>query len=480
MRIETETTICAIASGDEGAPRGILRITGPDTIPLLQKLFASASDVFVNNRSARIFNASLTLPHLGNLPVSIFCWPTHRSYTGQPSAELHMLGAPILVREVEGALIAHGARLAQPGEFTLRAYLAGRMDLTQCEAVLGLIHAKGERAMRVALQQLAGGLSQPLQLLRRDLIHLLADIEAGLDFVDEDIEFVSKAEIASRLRNARNQLGDLQSQLTRRAGQQVVPRVVLAGLPNAGKSTLLNALSREEIAIASETPGTTRDYLRSRQVRGDLVFDLVDTAGVDDILPQGESDPGNLHGSDPDRQAQRETISQLHDAELILYCSAADTQGTDRDRACFHVVLDHAPCDVWRVITKSDLRTSVGLTDESAGTHVVSAHVVSAHIVSAKRGMGLEELLEAVASYLTRRREIDQDVVPMTSQRCRESVERARQCIEDALTAVVSGSGDEVIAGELRMALDELGQVAGTVVNNDILDALFSRFCIGK
>jgi tRNA modification GTPase len=470
MRIETDTTICAIATGNEGAPRGILRITGPDTIPLLQKLFAAASDDFADKRLAQIFNASLTLPQLGEFPVAIFCWPTHRSYTGQPSAELHMLGAPILVREVEGALIAHGARLAQPGEFTLRAYLAGRMDLTQCEAVLGLIHAKGERAMRVALQQLAGGLSQPLQLLRRDLIHLLADIEAGLDFVDEDIEFISKADILSRLGNAKNQLSDLQSQLTQRAGQNVVPRVVLVGLPNAGKSTLLNALSREDIAIASETPGTTRDYLRSRQVRGDLVFDLVDTAGLDDIRGQRESAPSNLQESNPDRQAQRETLAQLQDAELILHCSAADAQGTDPDQACFDVVLDHAPCDVWRVTTKSDLRNSMALTDESLG----------AHVVSAQQGTGLEELLDAIASYLSRRREIDQDVVPMTSQRCRESVGRARQCIDDASTAAVSGSGDEVIAGELRMALDELGQVAGTVANNDILDALFSRFCIGK
>jgi tRNA modification GTPase len=261
VRFETDTTICAIATGDEGAPRGIIRITGPKTIAILRDLFPNARESLLAHRYARVIEEVISLPQLGHFPVAIFCWPTDRSYTGQPSAELHMLGAPVLLREVEGRIISLGARLAQGGEFTLRAYLAGRMDLTQCEAVLGLIHAKGERAMRVALEQLAGGLSEPLKMLRRNLIELLADIEAGLDFVDEDIEFVSKADILKRLSQAATQLSDLQSQLSLRSGQQLVPRVVLAGLPNAGKSSLARMWRSRAICRERRETFSVRDRI---------------------------------------------------------------------------------------------------------------------------------------------------------------------------------------------------------------------------
>lgn len=478
MRFETDTTICAIATGSEGAPRGIIRITGTDTIPLLKRMFDSASDQLSTARSAQVIDTFLTLPQIGAIPIAIFCWPTHRSYTGQPSAELHMIGAPVLMREVEGLLIANGARLAQGGEFTLRAYLAGRMDLTQCEAVLGLIHAKGDRAFRVALEQLSGGLAQPLKHLRRDLINLLADLEAGLDFVDEDIEFVSQADVLRRLAQANSQLLGLQKQLTHRAGLELAPRIVLAGLPNAGKSSLFNALCRAELAIASQSPGTTRDYLRSRVERRGTSFDLIDTAGIDRTVEMERSKGPHPSHSTPDRQAQGVTVDQLRDADLVLYCTPVDEASSDENRRCLERVIEHTSCDVWRIVTKSDLVAS----NSQATEHYPHPHsrILKEFQVSAVRGEGLADLLDAIAQHIADSREKEQDVVPMTGQRCRDALERAIQRILDASSAAESGAGDEVVAGELRMALDELGQVAGTVVNNDVLDALFSRFCIGK
>lgn len=479
MRLTTDSTICAIATGNEGAPRGILRMTGPDTIAILKNLFRASRHELDHMRSPSTLETSLDLPQLGTIPISLFCWPTHRSYTGQPSAELHLLGAPVVLRELEGLLVSSGARLAQPGEFTLRAFLAGRMDLTQCEAVLGLIHAKGERAMRVALEQLAGGLTQPLQRLRHDLIDLLADLEAGLDFVDEDIEFISSSEVLRRLEQASAQLQSLRHQLTQRTGHDLAPRVVLAGLPNAGKSSLFNALSRADLAIASPLPGTTRDFVKTRLERAGIAFDLVDTAGIDRGSTRDEVEAHSLLFDHPDRQSQAKTWAQLTEAELVLYCSAADLEyleSIDRNRQCLEDMIEHSSCDVWQIFTKCD---TVDPRAEAVGA-LSHLGISREWRVSAMRGDGIAELLEAVASHVARTSERDLDVVPMTGQRCREAIERAQHRIDDAAAASESDAGDEVIAGELRLALDELGQVAGTVVNNDVLDALFSRFCIGK
>ena len=221
MRIETDSTIAAIATGAVGAIRGAIRITGPDTFRVLCEIFPGAADQWRRMKRATVVRSELLLESLGAIPVSVYSWPDHRSYTGQPSAELHLLGAPVLLERVQAKILEAGVRLAQPGEFTLRAFLAGRMDLTQCEAVLGLIHASGERAFQVALSQLAGGLAEPLKLIRRDLIELLADIEAGLDFVDEDIEFIASEQVIARLDRARVAIESLNCQLEQRAGQHV-------------------------------------------------------------------------------------------------------------------------------------------------------------------------------------------------------------------------------------------------------------------
>jgi tRNA modification GTPase len=476
MRIETDTTICAIATGSEGALRGIVRITGPETLEALDRLIPEAERKWSTCTHARVIQATVTTNNLGSVPVSVHVWPDHRSYTGQPSAELHMLGAPALLREVQAELIEQGIRLAQPGEFTLRAFLAGRMDLTQCEAVLGLIHAEGEHAFRVALNQLAGGLAGPLKGLRQELIYLLADLEAGLDFVDEDIEFVTSEQLQSRLLAAVEQVEMLHRQLDQRGGQTTAYQIAIVGKPNAGKSSLVNALTGRDVSITSAQAGTTRDYVRSRVAVGDFEIDLLDTAGMEDI-----------DDATPRAVAQSLTRERLEQADLVLLCMAIDDRDPSDD-VIEHVqgVLEQSSAPIWRVQTKCDLSAEV--RQDATGSNGVAENQSIGKIpreprnfaVSALRRTGLDQLLEAIVEEIRTQRERVQDVVPMTSDRCRGALIRAAESLRAALEAVQGGAGDEVVAGELRLALEDIGEVAGVVVNNDILDALFSRFCIGK
>ena len=477
VQLELDSTICAIATGGQGSLRGAIRISGQGTQAILQGLFPGSPDStegserFTQVRSARRIPTTIRLSTLGVIPISVFYWPDQRSYTGQPSAELHLLGAPVLLEEVQALVLAQGARLAQPGEFTLRAYLAGRLDLTQCEAVLGLIHAKGERSFQVALTQLAGGLATPLKGLRRDLINLLADIEAGLDFVDEDIEFVARDEIIERLERAEQEVAKLREQLEHRRGQSVECQVAVVGLPNAGKSSLVNALSELGStsdaggSIVSDQPGTTRDFVRSRLTVDDVVIDLIDTAGIEEVLQDG-----------PRSLAQAVTWNKVKESDWILWCIPADETAGDGFGWLGKSLLES--CDrVWGVVTKADLLAD---SNRREAWFDGSERVERAFRVSSTTGSGVAELRSALVESVRAWQRESTDVVPMTGMRCRASLARAAESLQQAREAVVQGSGEEIVAGELRLALEELGQVAGTVANNDILDALFSRFCIGK
>jgi tRNA modification GTPase len=467
MRIETDSTIAAIASGPEGAIRGILRITGPDTLRVLERLISSIDGRALERRAARVFEAMVPTSSLGEIPVAIHVWPDHRSYTSQPSAELHLLGAPMWMQAVQSELSLLGVRMAQPGEFTLRAFLAGRMDLTQCEAVLGLIHAENEHAFGVALTQLAGGVAGPLKWLRQDLIYLLADLEAGLDFVDEDIEFVRSEDIVVRLQSAIEAIDRLHQQMQERAGQTSAYQVVVLGLPNAGKSSLVNALTGRDVAIISDQAGTTRDYVRSRLKLEGIEVDLLDTAGIEAI---DETSPRGI--------AQSFTREQLEQADLVLLCEPCDgrVDGSGLNAVSELLVAERAAA-IWCVHTKCDRVDSGAFVQSVQGA---TRGTKREFFVSSETGQGLPELCSAIAEQVVQERRTRQDVVPMTADRCRGALIRVNESLRAALHAVREAAGDEIVAGELRLALEDLGEVAGTVVNNDILDALFSRFCIGK
>ena len=282
--LELDDTIVAIASAKGAGLRGIIRLSGAATESVVRQLFV-AEPPTVPPRRAIVHHESgaIRLDELqAVLPTDLYLWPTGRSYTRQPMAEWHTVASVPLLEAVLRSACAAGARLAHPGEFTLRAFLAGRLDLTQAEAVLGVIDAANERELHVALRQLAGGISRHLSRLRDELLDLLADVEAGLDFVEEDIQFISADELSSRVGQLQQRIAALADQVASRSLPGGTRRVVLYGPPNVGKSTLLNQMLGRHIATVHDEEGTTRDYVSAPWTVGDFSVELIDTAGLGD------------------------------------------------------------------------------------------------------------------------------------------------------------------------------------------------------
>jgi tRNA modification GTPase len=456
MHLDPRDTIAAIGTAPGGAARGMIRISGPDAIECVERCFRTTdSNLRVTDiRTAQAIAGEFQFgEHDATLPCDLLLWPNEQSYTRQPSAELHTIGSPPLLEAALQTLCRHGARVAEPGEFTLRAFLAGRLDLTQAEAVLGVIDATDSASFDTALTQLAGGLSQPLAQLREQLLALLAHLEAGLDFVEEDITFISAEEIEGQLTGALQTIAETLKQLANRSEPQILPKVVLVGAPNAGKSSLFNALLERygvsktaDAAIVSPQAGTTRDYLSvTLEVNGSK-FQLVDTAGIE-AAPEVSSITGH---------AQQMTSGQHRQAQCTIYC----VDVTDIDS-----MSDKREQGELRVLTKSDLMTKPIAT----GSFLPC---------SSFTGAGIEDLALAIVAALDS--SVTSGAVASTAVRCVDSLRRAEESIQSSLVLVAIGGGDELIAAEIRTALNELGRIVGAVYTDDVLDRIFSQFCIGK
>ena len=473
-RLQPNETIAALASAPGAGAAGILRISGPDVRRVLDRVFRPDDPPdFAKARIARRHTGQMRLTAFrSEIPVAVYFWPTARSYTGQPLAELQTIGSPPLLEEALSEIYAHGARPARPGEFTLRAFLAGRIDLVQAEAVLGVIDAHDHQQLEQALSQLAGALSTRLTAVRGDLLDLLADIEAGLDFVEDDLQFVSTDDIIRRLASSQERLAAILEQTDDRMRSTGRRTVVLAGLPNAGKSTLFNALIGRDAALVSRQSGTTRDYLCAPLDADGTAIELIDTAGWDRPVNR------------IDELAQSLCGEQLQNAELVLWCSAADFGRTTRELdARSRAGLVHQPIPVLTVATKCDLRTSSGKSGGSQGRSAegASSAVPSASVaISAVTGAGLSDLVQAVVSLLSSTAAGNRVFVGTTAARCRQSFHGTIAAIDDAREIAETGGGEELVAVALRDALGYLGRILGEVYTDEILDRVFSRFCIGK
>jgi tRNA modification GTPase len=418
-----------------------VRLSGPAAVAIIARFFQLPLDP----AQRRFYEGNLVLPDLpAPVPAEVYVWPVPKTYTGQEMVEVHVPGSAPLVELLIAACLGAGARAARAGEFTMRAFLAGKLDLTRAEAVLAVIEAGNREELQQSLRQLAGGIAQPLHVLRQDLLDLLADVEAGLDFVDEDITFVEQEDLLRRITRGLALVTSLRQQLDRRGISDQSFRVVLAGRPNAGKSSLFNALSRGSALVSSE-PGTTRDYLVQRLDLDGIAIDLIDTAGW---LPSRNG---------INAKAQELGRDQLEKADLIVLCQEAGQELNAEERS----VLGKAEWKVIVVATKCDLA-------EAKPGQIAT---------STKTGLGLAALQSVMKDRATAK---NTPALAPSMSRCRGHVEACLEQLRRAHGIVLESEPPELLALELRGALEQLGQMVGAVYTEDLLDRIFSRFCIGK
>ena len=455
--------IAAIATGQAATAIGIVRVSGQGCFALCDKVFRALNGKAFSAQEPRKMIYGDMLDAEGcvidrGLAVR---FPGPHSYTGEDSAEFHCHGSPVVLRELLDALFAAGARQAKAGEFTQRAFLNGRLDLTQAEAVIDLIDAETAAAARNAAAQLDGGLRRVLEPIQDSLLDITSRFYAVVDYPDEDIEDVKPEQVAEALSSAEKQLSSLLATCQRGKVLKSGVRTAIVGRPNAGKSSLLNALAGYERAIVTDIPGTTRDTVEESVLCGGVLLRLIDTAGIRDT-----EDVVEQKGVERSRKA-------LESADLVLAVVDSSVPLTDEDLEVLRLAAENprwiavfSKCDLWD--TKAH---SVGIIGSPAPAASVT--------LSSVTGEGLGDLENAVAALFPAGDPKEAGSL-LTDQRQEEAARRARDAVRRAKDALENGLTPDAVLTDAEEALDSLGELTGRTAKEEIVSRIFSRFCVGK
>lgn len=452
MNSFTEDTITAIATPPGIGAISVIRISGPLCFEIADKIFKGKMKL-CDSESHRIHYGEI-IDESGSLIddvlVSVFRNP--HSYTGEDSVEISVHGNPLISKKIIELLLKNDARLAEPGEFTKRAYLNNKIDLTQAEAVIDVISSRTEASLRGARNQLDGLLSQKVDEIRNLLINASSFIELELDFAEEDIEFINLNELKKRVQRAKHEIETLLKSYSFGKVIKDGVNVALVGKPNVGKSSLLNYILKESRAIVSHIPGTTRDIIREEVSIDGILFRLYDTAGLR-ITENVIEKEGVLRS----RQA-------LKDADIVLFINDVEQGHSEELLEEIYSLTDKSK--VLDILNKIDLGTEISRSYDSS--------------ISALTGEGIDNLFLKMKEKAFGSSSYSEKGAVVSSSRHYECLRRAKESLEKSEESIENKMSGEFIAADLRKASDDLGEIIGVITSEDILNNIFTKFCIGK
>jgi len=457
MRLDD--TIAAVATPLQPSGLGVIRVSGTEAVSLVEPLFKGRERPLKKAETHKLLYG--WIHDEGELldKVLLVVMRAPHSYTTEDVVEIQCHGSPLVLRTILDLVLRQGARLAEAGEFTQRAFLHGRLDLTQVEAVADLIHASSEVGAKLAAQQLHGKLYQAIDIVKKQVVSIASLIEAGIEFPEEGLEFTQREDCLQRLDHACANLENMLSHAEQGRRMREGFAVALIGRPNVGKSSLLNTLLREQRAIVTTIPGTTRDSIEeSVQIQG-VAFRLTDTAGIRKTADLLET------------EGIRRTQIVRDKADLVLLILDSSEQLTEEDQTLIRDVEQERTIVV---LNKKD-RLSAKLPE---WYEAISA--MESVLISAKTGDGCDELESCLFAKATQGGLPQQDEIWITNRRQQQAAKNALAALQQAREIFENSDGEEFLAVDLRSCLNALGEIVGETTPDDLLGQIFSEFCIGK
>ncbi len=460
-----DDVITAIATPIGEGGISVIRVSGKNAITVTDKGFRGRNSLqSVPTHTVHFgYFIDQTGETIDEVVATVFKAP--HSYTAQDVVEISCHGGIFVSKKVLESVLSFGARLAEPGEFTKRAFLNGRIDLSRAEAVADIIHSKSDRSHRASLMQLQGKLSEKVENIKASLIKILGLLELELDFVEEGLEFNNKSNVAKQMESTIDEIDKLIGSYKVGKVFRDGVKVVLAGKPNVGKSSIINMLLSENRAIVTEIPGTTRDTIEENILIGGILFRVIDTAGLRET-----NDLIEVEGI-------RRTEKEIEDADLVVFIVDASSGFGKEDEQTIGAILrkkNLSTDNCLVAVNKIDLVKD----NKLLGFPTILEKIVRAYI-SAKTGNGFDIFENELVALALPKSDLTEGIL-ITNSRHKDVLLRTKECLCRSLSTLRQGGSSELIALDLRQALNTLGEIVGTITTDEVLNTIFAKFCIGK